>query len=278
MRKIIYLLVFCFCYFSLKAQDSTRKRTNILASYTIGLQGFGLSGLENLIDAKLRRNMPTQSRTEGLSFPVTVVNRISVGASIFKNKKWFLHLDGVWGSNSLTSFGYSADANGNPYVATATTNFSFIYTGQGLSREFDLGKWGKISPYIGFYLYWKTVFDLDIDYKIRDKITDEIIKKGNGIGASENPYRRGSPYIFWFFDNPKLGLNYDIKLLNHTYLSLNYSYWWANAYANEGYSLLNNYIIKNTNNANRRLTKEDQYHKDLYSHNISLGLTFKLLK
>ncbi len=281
MNKVIGLicvLIFCVGYSSLTAQDTTQKRTNILASYSVGLQNFGFSGLENTINAILERNMPTEGRTKNTAFPTTIVNRVSVGASIFKNKKWFVHLDGIWGSNSLVAKAYSTDANGNPYTATGKADFSFIYTGQSISREFDLGKWGKISPYIGFYLYWKTVFKLRVNEEIRDKNTNELLKSGKGIGASDNPYRRGSPYIFWLFDNPKLGLNYDVKLLNHTYISVNYSYWWGNAFANEAYSLSNNYIIKTPNTANRSLTKNSPFHKDLYSHNISVGLTFKLLK
>lgn len=274
MNKVIYIFVFCFGYIGSQAQDTARKRTNISVSYSVGVQSFGLNGLENSIRAILERNMPTQGRTSDISFPTTIVNRVSIGASIFKNKNWFLHLDGVWGSNSLTATGYSTDANGNPFTANGKADFSFIYTGHSISREFDLGKWGKISPYIGFYLYWKTVFKLDVQNEVRDKSTNEIIQSGKGVGFSASPYRRGSPYIFWLFDNPKLGLNYDIKLLDHTYLSLNYSYWWANAYANEVYSLSNSYIVEVSN---RSLTKKDPFHKDLYSHNISVGLTFKLL-
>jgi hypothetical protein len=275
MRKAIYIIIACMFSHCLFAQDSTVRRLNIKASYSIGMQTFRLNGLETLIDAQLKDNTPNSTRTENVSFSPTLVNRVSLSASIFNNKKWFLHLDGIWGSNSLIAYGYSTDANGNPYKATGKADFNFIYTGQGLSREFDLKKWGKLSPYLGFYLYWKTAFKLKINYEIRNKTTNDIIKTGSEAGGSDNPYRYGSPYIFLLFDNPKLGLNYEIKIMNHAYFHIDYSYWFGNSYINELYSNTG-YILKPTKG--RRTTKDNEFHKDLYSHNISAGLTFKLLK
>lgn len=278
MYKLIYVLLYSLCYICSAAQDTLPKgkRLNIHLSYKVGLQNFKLDGIENDINYQLIRNMPNRvGKTDKVTFPATIVNQVSLGASIFKNKKWFLNLDVFWGKNIITSYGYSTDKNGDPYTATVKTNFKFIYSGYSIGREIPLNKWGTVAPFIGFYVNWKTYYYRDSYYKVNDKTTNEQLYSGSYSTGTGNPYRNGSPYILWLFDNPKLGVNYSVKLLNHTYLNCSYSYWFGNAYANEGYSLSDNAIIKNIN---RRLTKKDPFHKDLYSHNISVGLTFKLLK
>lgn len=271
-----FCIFFCFfCFFNSVAQDTVSKRWNVKASYTAGLQSLRLNGVEDHIRNHLRRYQPSLSNFEGISFPVTPINQISLSASVFKNKKWFLHLDAFWGNNYLTTKGYSVDANDDIYIAEGKTSFKFIYTGYSLSRQFKLNKWGVIAPFIGFYVNWKTYYHISSYYQVNDKSSNEKLYSGQYPSNTGNPYRYGSPYILWLLDNPKLGLNYEVKLLNHTYLNLSYSYWFGNTYANELYGLSNNYIIKRTN---RPLTKENKFHDDLYSHNISVGLTFKLLK
>ena len=271
------MLVCSLCCMYSAAQDTLPKgkRLNIYLSYNIGLQTFKLGWLENLTRGRLERNMPTAGEVENINFPATVINQLSIGGSIFKNKKWFLHLDAVWGKNNIISQAYSTDTFGNRYVITANSDFKVLYTGYFIRREIPLGKRGTVAPFIAFYMHWGAPARVYINYRVYDAATNEQIQSSKGFGGSGEPYRYGSPYILWLFDNPKLGLNYNIKLFNHTYLNLNYSYWWANAYANELYSL-SGYIFKPKNG--RRTTKDHTFHKDLYSHNISVGLTFKLLK
>lgn len=277
MYKIICVSLYCLCYICSAAQDTLpkSKRLNIYLSYKVGLQNFKLDRIENHINYQLRRNIPTEVDADKVTFPTTIVNQVSLGASIFKNKKWFLNLDVFWGKNNIISKGYSTDKNGDNYIVTVKTNFKFIYSGYSIGREIPLNKWGTVAPFIGFYVNWKTYYYMNTDYQVNDKTTNEKLYWGKHPTDAGNPYRYGSPYILWLFDNPKLGVNYSVKLLNHTHISLSYSYWFGNAYANEVYGLSDDYIIKNIN---RRLTKNSPFHKDLYSHNISVGLTFKLLK
>jgi hypothetical protein len=270
-------IAFLFCCLYSGAQDEKPPRLNVIAGYSAGFLFFKLNGIEESTEGYLKENMDFKGFYSRGNFKPTFLNRIYASASIFKNKSLFLELDAHWGGNKVTSYGYTSDALGNPMEYTSTADINLTYVSYGLRKEINLGTCGTLMPGLNFYTHWNNKGVAKVAYKVLDKSTGEVIKAGGGNGGSVGYGFRGSR-ILSFFLNPRLSIDYHVKIINHVYFNLSYSYWFLDGVPEDLYGLSNKWLIKFRNSNRIPAGRNRNLAFDLYSHNISVGLCFKLRK
>lgn len=275
MKKAI-TIAFLFCFLYSGAQDEQPARLNMMAGYSAGFQFLKLNMLEEVTLNYLKPNISSGFYNKGKAGP-TFFNHIFISASVFRNKTLFLEFDGSWGYNEVTSYGYTADALGNPIEYKSNVNIRFLYTGYGIRKEINLGKWGVLMPGLNFYLQYHNHSVVKVNYRVIDKANGEIIKTGAKNGGSTGYGFHGSR-AFFLFENPRLSIDYHVKIANHVYFNFSYSYWMLDGILNDLYGLSNTWIVKFRNSHRIPAGRNREFAYDLYSHNISVGLCFKLNK
>jgi hypothetical protein len=96
-----------------------------------------------------------------------------------------------------------------------------------------------------------------------------------GSGGRGGSIRSG---ILELFDNPKIGIDYRLKIYKNLSVNINYSYWLFGSMINDLYGLTKNYIVKFKDYKFVVPMRNRIFRYDMYSHNISVGLSLKLYK
>lgn len=274
MKKTITIIALCFSL-AAGAQDAQTARMRTTLSFSGGLQFFKLNSLEEINENALQYNMPFVGYYETEKFSPTVLYTAKASFPVFKSHLWMFEISGNYGKNRIEGQGFSSDVNNNNVKSTSSIDYEIISVGYGIKTNISLGRYGIIQPTIGFHLIEDTYYINSVK-KSWNRNTGETrgeIKTNENHWGSSNLFTRTG--ILMLFDNPKIGLDYQLPISRRFNFLFSYSYWRANAFINDAYGISKRLLI-NYNGA-------EYYHyrkgkDDLYSMNLSLGLSVQLRK
>lgn len=280
MLKTINLFTLCLLssLFS-QAQDTGKTHYNLRVSYHIGLQFFGLQSAEQINHQNLAQELGnTPGFIHNKTFGPTLLHQVSVSAATFKNKTWRIGLAGGWGKNEITSYAYKADANKDLIIEyKSITEYKSLLFGYYFQKDLLLKKWGAVSVLAGFNPLG--TFTAETGIIINEKNSTSGALRTMNYNASGN-YTFGTTRegVLMLFDNPKIGIEYSVKLYGRMQFTAHYSYLWGNTMINDFYGISNRFVIPFRDSKSRFPSRNRAWRKDFWGSNLSVGISVKLSK
>ncbi|HYG15529.1 MAG TPA: hypothetical protein VEC12_07220, partial [Bacteroidia bacterium] len=143
MKKPFFIFCCILVCFHAEAQEKRERDTRI--NYSAGYQFLKLDAYEAGNSYQLYYMMPQYT---GFSkedrFSPTLFHHFDFSTAITKNKNWLFDFNFNFGRNSIGSYRYIADKDGNPTEIQSYTGIELYTWGLGVKRKINLGKWGEL--------------------------------------------------------------------------------------------------------------------------------------